>query len=147
MATPYSPPKSKVTDPPEAEHPFPKPLQVRIAVALLWISILLVAPTTYVEYTVTQDNAARVILLVFTGVMIAFACFLNVKISSGRNWARVTFLIVLVLSWILMFLPGGRDLTTMEIAVNGASAIVDAVAAYLLFTRPGALWFLPRSRR
>jgi uncharacterized membrane protein len=143
MLSPYAPPASKVSDTPDPQHLFPKPMQVRIAVWLLWLLIVLALPTLYFELRQTSSYGEALFITIVMAALLAFAAFINVQISKGRNWARIVFLVVVVLSVGLMFLPdeGGRPISTVESTLSGISLIVDLVVVYLLFSWPGALWF------
>ena len=146
MHTPYRPPKSRVSDPPEPQQLLPKPLQVRVAVGLLWLSIALALPSMYLEVVRAESPAVGVVVVVLMSVVLAFAAFLNVQISRGRNWARITLLVLLVISWVVSFIPDEtRAVSTVESAMSVISAVVDVAAIYLLFTSPGALWFRSRT--
>jgi len=143
MPSPYAPPASKVGDPPEPHHLFEKPLQIRIAVWLLWLLIVLALPAMYFELSRASSYGQAVSMTIFMLAVLAFAAFINVKISRGRNWARITFLVVVVFSVAVSFLPDerGSAASTVESALSVISLVVDIAAAYLLFSWPGALWF------
>jgi hypothetical protein len=67
----------------------------------------------------------------------------NVAMWRGRNWARIVFLILSVISVVGFVLELWETLssTVIEIALTVASTALDVVVSYLLFTKPGALWF------
>jgi hypothetical protein len=143
MPSPYAAPASKVGDPPEPQHLFEKPLQIRVAVWLLWLLIVLALPTTYFELRRASSYGEAVFMTIFVLTVLAFAAFINVKISRGRNWARIVFLVVVVISVAAFFLPdeGGRAISALESATSLISLVVDIAVVYLLFSWPGALWF------
>lgn len=145
--SPYSPPTAPVSDPPEAEHPFAKPKHVRVAVFLLWTLVVLGIPSGYYEYERTSSVGEAVFLLFFFAILLALAAALNIYISKGRNWARMTYLIIVALSFLSYFLPDDSARVTSEVesALNVLSLILDVVVVYLLFAWPGALWFRPRT--
>ena len=147
MQSPYAPPASQVSDPPEPQHLFPKPLQIRVAVWLLWISLALATPMMYFEYRRTSSYVEAIFVMVFVSAMLAFSAFLNVKIARGRNWARIVFLVLAVFTVVFSFLPdeGARTVSILESALSVISLVIDIVIAYLLFAWPGALWFRPRT--
>ena len=143
MSSPYAPPASKVGDPPEPQHLFPKPIQIRVAVWLLWLSLALALPTVYFELRRGSSYGEIVFMAIFAFAVLAMAAFINVQISRGRNWARIVFLVLVVVSIVVSFLPDeeGRAISTFESALSVISMVVDIVVTYLLFSWPGALWF------
>jgi hypothetical protein len=147
MQSPYAPPTSQVSDPPEPQHLFPKPMQIRVAVGFLWLLVVLAIPTVYFEYRRASSYGEAVFLTIFISAVLAFAAFLNVQISRGRNWARIVFLVIVAFSIAFSFLPdeGARVVSTVQSALSVASLVLDIVVAYLLFSWPGALWFRPRT--
>ena len=60
----------------------------------------------------------------------------------GRNWARVLYLVLVVLS--LMAFPSSLNDSqrpVVEIGLEAVSFVADAGSLFLLFTTPGSLWF------
>jgi hypothetical protein len=146
MQSPYAPPKSEVSDPEEPQHLFPKPVQVRVAVWLLWIMTALAIPTMYFAYERARSPGEAIVLMFLMSIVLMLAGFLNIQISRGRNWARIVFLIVFALTVLSMTLPDeGPPVSAVESAISAISLVIDIIAAYLLFSWPGSLWFRPRA--
>ena len=145
--SPYAPPASHVSDPPDAQQLFPKPKQVRIAVGLLWLSLVVYIPTLYFEYRQLPSYGELILFTILVSAILGFAAFLNVKISKGRNWARIVFLALVAISLLSYLVPDGgtRAVTSIESALSIIASALDVVALYLLFSWPGALWFRPRT--
>src|SRR5437762_9109505 len=135
---PYAPPSARLADPPEPQHVLSKPPQVRVAVALLWLSFALGFPSIYLQLGRTDSPDERIVLLAFMVPLVALSAFLNLKISAGRNWARIAFLILLGLALLIFLLPDNRDAGAqgVEMALDVLTTGLDVVAACLLFTRP-----------
>src|SRR5262245_40393520 len=114
--SPYAPPASHVSDPPEAQHLFPKPVQVRIAVGLLWLSLAVFIPTLYFEYRQLSYYSELILFTVLVSAILGFVAFLNLKISKGRNWARFVFLGLVVIGFLTYLIPdeGNRAATSIE---------------------------------
>ncbi len=143
---PYSPPTASVADPPPGA-PLVRPVVVRRAVQLLWISfgggflggIFHAGPSE--PWTITL------------GFMAAFGsilAWLIVKIAGRRNWARITYLILAVVSDVdsVSSLPSSRDLYHAYpgvLVLDISGLVLEAVALCLLFTRPANAWFRVRS--
>lgn len=89
---------------------------------------------------------------VFTFASIAFLIF---KISAGRNWARITFLVTFVIAMLLLLLllplMLGESFLPFMLGYLFRSPVVGALwvallglrvyALFLLFTQPGSAWF------
>lgn len=122
-------------------RPTAKPRQVKLAVGLLWLAVLLGG--AYVYVLIDQIPAAasvgavvcgQVTLLTVVALGIAF-------VASGRNWARIAMLVYTTLSVLgLAFVP---DLSTraVDYGLKVAGALLYVVAMYLVFLTPGRLWF------
>jgi len=86
---------------------------------------------------------ALLALVVFLGI-----CFFFVsKIAAGRNWARITFLVLLLIN-LPFAIPGYiAELRTSLLhgSVGILVAILQLIGTYLLFTKNSNLWF--RSRK
>jgi hypothetical protein len=126
-------------DSPEAA----KPSSVVLSVRLLWGALALGVLRLLLE---SPKLAATPNLMVMAGgfvVALAIYALLIAKISSGRNWARMIFL-VLMLADLLLSMPGvvggfGRAPLGASMALAGAGLQVWALV--LLFTDPGKAWF------
>ena len=78
-------------------------------------------------------------IIVTFGIMI----FLIVKISAGRNWARITMLVLFLIG-----LPFSIPLVLQEFSANFfvailsiAQIILQAIALVFLFQQPSNAWF------
>ena len=142
---PYAPPDAAVADPPSG--PLVRPVVIRRGVQLLWISfgvgflgaIFHAGPAE--PWTITL------------GFMAAFGsilAWLIVHIARRRNWARVTYLILAVLSDVdsLSSLPSSRDLYHAHpsvLVIDVAGVVLEALGLCLLFTRAANAWFKARA--
>lgn len=85
---------------------------------------------------------AILVLVVFLGI-----CFFFVgKIAAGRNWARIVFLVLLIIG-VPLALPGYlQDLRTnlLHGSVSIIVAILQLIGVCLLFTKKSNLWFKTR---
>src|SRR5262245_400900 len=143
----YAPPKSIVSDPLEAAFDRRKPAEVRRAALMLWGSLAigvlnvlfqpgLVRPGDWVEWVVPAAAFAIVILL-------------TLSISAGHNWARITFLVFFAIGT-LPYLATLSEVFAVS-ALFGVLSLVQALlqlgALFLLFFRPGSLWFRRQQAR
>jgi hypothetical protein len=134
---PYSPPKADVRDAAPERLLAERPRQVVHATALLWISLALDVPRAYLQRDAAQSMVELVIVLLLT-VVVATAVIVHV--GRGRNWARA-FYLILTVGWFVGVFAIGPARPMIEIALDVVQLSIDVAAMYLLFTKPGALWF------
>ena len=120
-----------------------KPQPVTTAVKLLWTSFALgliklpmdlsslnsAAPTPYVYF-----------VMFFTFIVIGYLIY---RISAGENWARITFLAMLIIG-LLPSLPqisGEFSRAPLSATLLLTQIGLQAYALILLFTQPGSGWF------
>ena len=145
---PYAPPKAIVED--AVEPPMPRPRSVTIAVWMLW-SELAMSVTVAILHMYNAPNT-MVFLSALIGAVLfqGLSALLNYKIWQGRNWARITYLVLLglsALSILSMAAVGPTGLVfapSIETLFVGLGCLLDLVALYLVFV-PGRAWFRRRS--
>jgi hypothetical protein len=139
----YAPPVTEVADPPVVSALPARPRQVLVAVALLWLSLVLGIPEAVLSNQPIDGGGLGVVLVVITLLLFGLIGFLNIKVYQGRNWARIAMLVLTVLSVVMMlFLPD-------EVRAEGPllqgfylfDTLIEVVAMYLVFSKPGSLWF------
>lgn len=85
---------------------------------------------------------ALLALIVFLGI-----CFFLVsKIAAGRNWARITFLVLILIQLPFAILGNIADLRTnlLHGSFSILIALLQLIGTYLLFTKHSNLWFKTR---
>lgn len=126
--------------------PSNRPQVIGLAVRLSWISLLLgtlnsIYSICIVPGIAMQKNGILVLALTaFFSVVMALAI---VGISNGYNWARNLSIVFFVLG-----LHGATS--RLDEIVNGptfylifevATYLLDSIVLFLIFSRPGTLWF------
>ncbi len=129
------------------------PWQVVLAVRLAVLSYLMGALSLilYWDYFSTMRSAQSV--LVNLGIALIFFIWIYYKIYAGRNWARITLLVILVLVGLMtmssVFMDKISELLAPAPAVVKAQMIAGLVISLiilgLLFVSPGRSWFRPKS--
>lgn len=73
--------------------------------------------------------------------------FLTWKISKGRNWARITLLVLVVVGMapFIYFLPLQLKRSLFWSTVMIAQSLLQWYALFLVFTSPGKHWFSVQS--
>lgn len=120
-----------------------RPQSVRLAMNFLWLSLAigvlkLLMELPYLRALAPAAFANLVLIIVF-----AFFLFLIFKIYAGRNWARITFLVLFVLG-ILPTLPTVLGEFARSPLIGTLSVVqvgLQIYALFLLFTKPGSAWF------
>lgn len=120
-----------------------RPARVGNAVALLYATIGIGVFRAVLEFS-TMASAATVALILLTW-FIAFGlmALLVYKIGAGRNWARLTFLVLFLIGVPLVILPLLQSLSAVPISgVLGIAQFAGQAAALgMLFAEPAATWF------
>ncbi|HWW70111.1 MAG TPA: hypothetical protein VN089_09235 [Duganella sp.] len=126
----------------------PAPEPVRWALRLLWLCFTLgvvqylsgIAGAVKVMPENEMARGALMFGLATPLVLFLFDAYLNIKISHGKNWARVAKG-VLVLSSLFFQLAFSPSSSGFELALAVVMNILSFGALYLLFTKPGRQWF------
>ncbi|HKU69868.1 MAG TPA: hypothetical protein VJQ51_03430 [Burkholderiales bacterium] len=120
-----------------------KPRSVTLAVTLLWISLTIGVAKMPFDPAGMKAVPFPALVWSIAAVIMAFFCVLIFKISSGRNWARITFL-VLFLVGLLVGVPGLMaefQRVPLLALVSVVASVMQLWAVILLFTSPGKGWF------
>ena len=120
------------------------PLHVKIAVGLLWLSLVLSIPMLLLSSSHEPSGTFDSTFIAFMGVVYVFSAYVNMMVYKGKNWARLVILFSLALSALMLFLPSDES-TAMERSLEMLLFLLDAVTVYLLFREPGSLWFKNRN--
>lgn len=144
----YAPPTAALRDEEAERLVSERPVQVRWASVLLWLSFTLGCALSVYELGTRGDTSehAPVVDAVVAGITfgaLGLGAFLNVMIYRGHNWARIFYLVLTLVSLVLLLVPAdeGAVLTLTEKIAYAVSSLLDAGAMVLVFTRPGSLWF------
>ena len=120
-----------------------KPQSVVAAINLLWASLAVGLVKMLMDFSnlsAVAPAAFTNFILIFTFALIGFLIF---KISAGRNWARITFLVMFIIG-VLPTLPivlGEFSRSAVVGALSVAQIGLQVYALFLLFTQPGSSWF------
>ena len=143
MNNPYEAPKSDVRDVEPHRLLAERPSQIVHATLSFWLSFLISIPLIWEFEQAPEEPGAAVFATTFVGLILVIMAVVNVAMWRGRNWARIVFLIFSVLSVVGFVLELRETLasTVIEMVLTVASTALDVAVSYLLFTKPGALWF------
>ncbi|MCG2634651.1 MAG: hypothetical protein J4A00_07010 [Gammaproteobacteria bacterium] len=127
----------------ETQSAAQKPQPVVTAVYLLWASMAVGLVKILMDLSSLSGVAPPAFtnfILIFTFALIAFLIF---KISAGRNWARITLLVMFIIGVLptLSIVPGEFSRSAVVGALSVAQIGLQIYAQFLLFTQPGSAWF------
>lgn len=127
----------------ETQSAIQKPQTVGTAINLLWASLALGLVKALMDYThlsATAPAASIFLVFAFTFSLLGFLIF---KISTGKNWARITFIIMFVIGMLptVSFVLGEFSRSPIVGALSVAQIGLQGYALFLLFSRPGSGWF------
>ena len=137
---PYSPPRSALTAVSVSKPPTGRPSQVALAVQALWLDFGVAWVFILLSIrTVLSSFLAFALTLVIT----AASALLIAKISQGRNWARIVFLVSALIyfaeRFFVLVIPIQRDMIDLISTVFHVP--LQMASLYFLFTEPGRRWF------
>ena len=120
-----------------------KPKPVAVAVTLLWVSYVMGLARGLMDFsalTAVASLAYVVFVMFFTFVLIAYLIY---RIAAGENWARIAFLVMLILGLIPTLPQLIKEWSTAPFAatLSVLQLAIQAYALFLLFTSPGNSWF------
>ncbi len=140
---PYAAPVAPVADPSMPE-PANRPPEVTRAVQLIWISIGLGILGLFL--TPKEMPFGWVGISIVALLTIAIWAWIITKIARGRNWARITYLVLIALGYASMAFTWQVQVVALKASpLSAILTIVEAVIAvyaiYLLFCGPANAWF------
>lgn len=143
---PYSPPRSEVFDlaPTPDDERMDRPRHVFIAVAMLWVTLIMQAAGLAFMWRLYQIAPPEYLAMfgVTTAVWVLTA-WLVAMLERGRNWARFTYLVVVPLSLPFVLLQLGFTATASPLAalLMLLQLPVQIAALIMLFIKPAGAWF------
>ena len=130
-----------------AGDPRVRPDQVTAAVRLLIGSVALGMVTSALLWSHLTSRASVGFVLTIQGVTTALLGWLIYKMWQGRNWARITFVVLTALG-LPFYVSTLKEYFSVSSAAGCVSLVQTAlqlVAFYLIFVGPGREWFKVRA--
>jgi hypothetical protein len=142
---PYAPPKAPVAEAPQGA-PMDAPPAVKTAMKLFWISFFLTFLEMALDWEKMVGDVSTIAILIVTAIFCSIQIWLYLNIARGRNWARITWLVLFALSLLatLPSLPEVAARAPLYATVLVIDLLLVVYAFYLVFF-PGRDWFRPRS--
>lgn len=112
-----------------------RPKLVSLALILLYFGLL--DDLRRVGSVAVEYNTYRISTLVSLCLSLLFITFVTYKISQGRNWARITFLILMSITIAFVLKTPNLELLSRSTIHN----LLRTIACVLLFLKPSSDWF------
>ena len=141
--SPYEPPKSDVRDVAPGAQAMTRPQQVRWAANCLWASIAIGAVTAALELLWIETAALLWWAWLFPAGILGVMALFTMAIHAGTNWARIVFLVLFVVGTLpyLVTLAEMFARSALAATLSLVQLLLQAAALYLVFTKPGSLWY------
>ena len=120
-----------------------QPSQIHIALILLWISLGVGLLISLIDSNPALAGVSTAFIVTVAVAVLAVMAFFIFHIGRGRNWARITFLILFLLgTWPFMQeLVGMFNRSLIACLLSVTQFVLQISAIYLIFTKPGNAWF------
>ena len=120
-----------------------KPKKVQTAVTILYVTLGIGILRAVIEASANAEMAGVGFLMFVTLVVFAFMAFLIAKIGGGKNWARITFLVLFLLGLLPSILPLLRsfDINPLSGFLGLAQIVLQILALVFLFQQESGDWF------
>ena len=143
---PYAPPKASVEDVKVGEVEMEKPSQVVTAVRLLWTSVAIGIVNSVLSIKFIASTLSIPFMIGTLCATFLINAWLISKLSIGRNWARITLLVFALIGFpvALVGLPLTIKMFPLVSLVSIVQMVMQVVALWLVFRKPGREWFAPR---
>ena len=123
-----------------------KPDSVSNALILLWISLGVGVLNSIINFSNSVDLAQGYgfgFVIFVTLFTLAFMAFFIYMIGQGKNWARITFLVLFIIGIPFSVLPAIILLVTNPISAmfTAGISILQLIALIFLFQKSSSDWF------
>jgi hypothetical protein len=125
-----------------------KPREVAWATSLLWASFAMGLFTTALDWSY-ERSLQPVSKLVLDGALTFLVlAFLIWKISQGKNWARIVYLVLFLFGGVFYFtfVRAAIGRSTAVALLTILQSLMQLVALILVFVGPAKDWFKPSTR-
>lgn len=142
---PYTPPRACIDDAQEVENPKARPIQVTLAINL-WAANICIG--FFLDPSTKPLSAGSLLSTLLLPLILLV--WLLYKIYLGRNWARITWLVMSLIGGLV--LAGGHfrgiasDMPMPSMVGMLISVGINLVVLWLLFFSAGRRWFSARKK-
>jgi len=120
-----------------------RPKKVQNAVTILYVTLGIGILRAVIEASANAQRAGLTFVIFVTLVVSAVMVFFIVMIGRGKNWARITFLVLFLLGLVPAILPLIRSFNLSPISgvLGFAQIVLQGLALVFLFQRQSSEWF------
>lgn len=120
-----------------------RPSKVAIAVKLLYLTLGIGIIRSAIEFSHQAEQSSAKFVLFVMLFTFAFMSFFIHMIGKGKNWARITFLVLFIIGIPLSVLPMIQSLTHNPISgiLGLVQSLLQVVAMVALFQNESSSWF------
>ena len=117
-----------------------RPKSVTTAVHAIWLTIVIDIAMMFASY---DGSSANIDALTFNGFMLMLYGLVTVKISVGRNWARLVYAILIASELAMVAAFDLSDASELEMWVTYLTLPFEIWILYKLYGAEADAWFLP----
>jgi len=120
-----------------------RPANVGTAVKLLYITLGIGVVRSIMEASTTAKVASPGFVMFITFFVLGIMWFFIYMIGKGRNWARITFLVLFIIGIPFAILPLLQSLAANPISglLGIGQTVIQVIALVFLFQKPSSAWF------
>ena len=143
-ANPYEPPTAEVANARQILHARPRTVRLACLLVLAAFAIGLVRLLPNLDVLRAEDPELQAVFpLIVVAILAAITLCLTYLTHQGQNWARWALLAYLTFGWYTAAegMTSASESSILDRSLDLAITAMELVAAWLLFTGPGAKWF------
>ncbi|MCE2451099.1 MAG: hypothetical protein J4F35_22915 [Candidatus Latescibacteria bacterium] len=120
-----------------------RPYKANTSVKLLYISLGIGVLRSIMESSTQAEVASPAFVMFIAFFVLGIMWFFIFMIGKGRNWARITFLVLFIIGTPFSVLPLMQSLAANPISglLGIVQIIIQIVAIVFLFQKPSSDWF------
>ena len=117
------------------------PRNVKFAIYGMWISLLVSLVANAYQAILVDEARTGLVELLMSAFILGFTLFVYRQVARGVNWARLAFLALLILSYVLSAIdPAG--MSQVDLVALVITAPIDIYVVIQLFGARASAWFL-----
>lgn len=120
-----------------------RPQKVATAVMFLYVTLGIGVLRSVMEFPRLLAQTSTVFVAVVTIAVFGFTWFFISRIGKGKNWARITFLVLFILGVPLSIWPLLQSLAVNPLSgvLGLGQCVLQAIAVVFLFQQHSSEWF------
>ena len=125
----------------------PRPKKVTIAVTMLYVTLGVGYLFYFIQLLLTPNTFPRTNMLCSFSLIffsLSISLLIIYKIGKGRNWARITFLVLLIFDILSAAAQWLQSLpqVSLTLFVSLVTWVIEIIAIVMLFQKSSSDWFI-----